>query len=162
MAGRAGLVCNHRGLREGCVLQAWTRADEPGNHLENGRDLGVPCLALVAIPGPQKREADLAVLVEVWVEPDRAAAGSLEVHFWGYGGVLDREVHIEDEAAAAVGCVFRAGDHHPPEHRGLRQTRGCQEIPSRGLHRPTSHWPGTLLFHPDSNLPSPVAQVKQQ
>lgn len=70
----------------------------------------VPLLFRAAVPRVEHGEAHLAVVVQVGVEPHGVAARGLQVDEHGHGGVLRREVHVEDEAAVRVRRVRRPGD----------------------------------------------------
>ena len=59
-----------------------------------------------SLPGAEEREADLAALVQVRVEPDDATPGGAEVDHRRAVRVLDREVNVKLVAAARVGSVF--------------------------------------------------------
>lgn len=62
----------------------------------------VPLLLRAAVPGVEHGEADLAVVVQVGVEPHGVPARRLQVDEHGHGRVLRREVHVQDEAPVRV------------------------------------------------------------
>jgi hypothetical protein len=98
------------------LIEVW-RLDEDHaldthKHLQQRRFTGLPILLGRPRPGSQKRQTNLAAVVEVRVEPDFPAAGSTEVHRWGYIWILHRQEAIELEEPTRVWCVLRSSDHN--------------------------------------------------
>ena len=56
------------------------RQTRPHPDLYDGRDLFAPLLPLSSSPGPQQGETNLAVLVEVWIEPHLPSTCRPEFH----------------------------------------------------------------------------------
>ena len=65
-------------------------------------------------------EPDLAIVVEVGVEPDSPLAGGEEVHQHGSLGVLLREQHVKLKTAVGIRCVRWSSYQHLTERRGER------------------------------------------
>ena len=87
-------------------------------HLQHRRRLGVPELARLA-PGPraEKREADLAILVEVGVD---AFAVREVVHRRRLLREIRRQLQIEDKDGVVVRCARRTDDEYAEEIDSLR------------------------------------------
>ncbi len=80
--------------------------------LQQGRRVRVPLFLGTPVPRVQDGEADLAVVVQVRVEPNSVVARRLQVDLHRRVRVVQREEDVKLEDAVGVRRVVRAGDQH--------------------------------------------------
>ena len=76
------------------------------SYLQDGGGF-IPLLSLSTFPRSQKREANLAAVVEVGVEADNPASRCTEVYLGRGMRIFGGEEDVELITAASVGRVFR-------------------------------------------------------
>ena len=110
-------------------------------------------------PRPEEGQADFARVVQIRVEPNRAAARRAEVHQRRLVRVLEREEAVELEQAACVRRALGAGDHdfasrwsfkneRPGKGKKKTNKRGRESVTYMASFRTSStrtHTPGGRL-----------------
>mmetsp|Transcript_9029 Transcript_9029/g.25807 ORF Transcript_9029/g.25807 Transcript_9029/m.25807 type:complete len:337 (-) Transcript_9029:568-1578(-) len=71
---------------------------------------GLVCIPAWALPRSEEGQTDLAVVVKVWIEADRASARRHELDLGWFVGICGWEPNVELKAAVRVGRAFGSDD----------------------------------------------------